>query len=130
MTFKNTPSIIRKRASRSTDHANFSGASCSIALNIWSLDEAGFNSTDMNSSDYVRGLSCLRHKPETLDAYKSLGRCLEREFDAKNDSGIVNCGKVFSAYVSSDIELVHNLKVSEGGHSQKSHGVLFILFLC
>ena len=104
-TFKNTPSIIRKRASRSTDHANFSGASCSTALNILSLDEAGFNSTDSNSSDYVRGLSCLRRKPETSYAYKSLGRCLEREFDTENDSGIANCGKVFSAYVSSDVDV-------------------------
>lgn len=94
-TFKNTPSIIRKRASRSADHANFSGASCSTALNILSLDEAGFNSTDSNSSDYVRGLSCLRHKPETSDAYKSLGRCLEREFDAENDPGIANCEYVY-----------------------------------
>jgi hypothetical protein len=104
-TFKNTPSIIRKRASRSADHANFSGASCSTALNILSLDEAGFNSTHSNSSDYVRGLSCLRHKPETSDAYKSLGRCLEREFDAENDSGIANCGKVFSTFVSSDVDV-------------------------
>ncbi|PRQ17796.1 putative transcription factor MYB-HB-like family [Rosa chinensis] len=98
-TFKNTPSIIRKRASRTTDHANFSGASCSTALNILSLDEAAFNSRDSKSSDYVRGLSSMRHRPETSDAYKSLGRCLEHEFDDENDSGIANCGKVVSAYV-------------------------------
>ncbi|XP_004300765.1 PREDICTED: myb-related protein 306-like [Fragaria vesca subsp. vesca] len=98
-TFKNTPSIIRKRASRTADHTNSSGASCSTAFNILSLGEACINSTYSNSSDYVRGLSSMRHRHETSEAHKSLGRCLELEFDDENDSGIANCGEVSSAYV-------------------------------
>ncbi|CAL9030014.1 unnamed protein product [Prunus brigantina] len=62
LSFKNTPSIIRKRSSRRPDASSA--------------------------------------------AVKSLGRCLEREFDAENDSGVTKCGQLFSAYAtSSDVNV-------------------------
>jgi hypothetical protein len=106
MTFKNTPSIIRKRTSSETGNANLPDVTCTPEFTVSSIqDEHDVNSTDFLNTK--RGFLSFFHRPET-SVVGSLGRRLEYAFDLEKDSVTVKCGKSVSASVSPNIDIGAN----------------------
>lgn len=106
MTFKNTPSIIRKRTSSKTGNANLPDVTCTPEFTVSSIQD-GHN---VNSTDFLntkRGFLSVFHGPET-SVVGSLGRCLEYAFDLEKDSVTVKCGKSVSASLSPNIDIGDN----------------------
>ena len=107
MTFKNTPSIIRKRTSRKTGNANLPDVTCTPESTVTSLcDRQYVNST--NFLNTKRGFLSFFGETETLVAVKSLERCLEYAFDLEKESVAVKCGKSVSASMSPNIDICAN----------------------
>ncbi|KAK9276918.1 hypothetical protein L1049_006456 [Liquidambar formosana] len=103
MSFKNTPSIIRKRNFRKTGDDNYFDCTCTPAQTI----SCTRDKEDVNSTDFLnvkQNPLPLLHKPETSVAIKrSLERCLEYVFDMEWDPVAVKCGTSVSASASSDV---------------------------
>jgi hypothetical protein len=106
MTFKNTPSIIRKRTSSKTGNANLPDVTCTPEFTVSSIQDGH----SVNSTDFIntkRGFLSIFHGPET-SVVGSLGRCLEYAFDLEKDSVTVKCGKSVSASLSPNIDIGEN----------------------
>ncbi|KAM1037315.1 hypothetical protein ACFX2C_032136 [Malus domestica] len=103
LSFKNTPSIIRKKSSRRTDPNNFPDVNSSKACSTLSRTSEGGGTNSRDFANGKFGSFSFRHRPQNSAAVKSLGRRLEHEFDAEKDSGSDQCGHAFSAYASPDV---------------------------
>ncbi|KAK9984428.1 hypothetical protein SO802_033953 [Lithocarpus litseifolius] len=107
ITFKNTPSIIRKRTSRKTGNANLPDVTCTPESTVTSIcDRQYVNST--NFLNTKQGFLSFFGNTETSVAVKSLERCLEYAFDLEKESVAVKCGKSVSASMSPNIDICAN----------------------
>ncbi|KAF5460714.1 hypothetical protein F2P56_020564 [Juglans regia] len=103
MTFKNTPSIIRKKSSTKAGN----DVTCTPECRVSSIR----GGRDVNSTDFQnmkQGFSSFFHRPETSVGFVSLGRCLEYAFDLEKDSVPANCGRSVSASASQNPDIGAN----------------------
>ncbi|XP_059638812.1 transcription factor MYB3R-5-like [Cornus florida] len=109
--YKNTPSIIRKRASRDAGCDNYSDFTCTPAQNISCIRDR----EDVYCTDFVKakqGVLYPRHTPETLVSEKSLGRRLDYTFDIEWDPAAVRCRTPVSATETSDVKFGANVMLT------------------
>ncbi|KAF7132817.1 hypothetical protein RHSIM_Rhsim09G0091200 [Rhododendron simsii] len=85
MSYKNTPSIIRKRSSRKAVSSNYSDRNYTSARMISCTREVDFMNVKQD------GAVCLSHRSEASVVDRSLERRLECEFDKEWDSAAVRC---------------------------------------
>lgn len=106
MSFRNTPSIIRKRTSRKSSN-NFSD--CSTPAQTVPCTQ---NGEDINSSkafpNAKQGFVASLCKPEAPVSVKTLGRCLEYAFDMEWDPSRVKCGTSVSSTATPDVNFSAN----------------------
>lgn len=110
-TFKNTPSIIRKRAYK---EAGVDKSSDVASTPSWKISCTNSTSEDINNADIPNGKQgCLSFfcKPGSSLAVKSLRRQLDYAFEMERDAAAAKCGNPFPATASPNIEFFSNAMV-------------------
>ncbi|KAF5943291.1 hypothetical protein HYC85_020933 [Camellia sinensis] len=105
MSYKNTPSIIRKRASREAVSGNYSVLNCTPARMISCTSEADFVNVKQDAHSPFR-------RPKISVADKSLERRLECEFDKEWDSAVARCCTPVSTSASSGLNFGANMMLT------------------
>ncbi|THF96909.1 hypothetical protein TEA_024247 [Camellia sinensis var. sinensis] len=106
MSYKNTPSIIRKRASREAGSGNYSVRNCTPARMISCTSEADFVNVKQDAHSPF-------HRPKISVADKSRERRLECEFDKEWDSAVARCCTPVSTSASSGLNFGNTKDIIE-----------------
>jgi myb proto-oncogene protein len=93
-TFKNTPSIIRKRALRGAAIAKISDVTCTPSSKFSCPDD--FQIVDSTNSPNEKQGFLRYFQPETSFAIKSLKRHFDYAFDMEKEADLGKCGKSVS----------------------------------
>ncbi|CAK7335479.1 unnamed protein product [Dovyalis caffra] len=91
-TFKNTPSIIRKRTFRNAAVAESSNVTCKPSLKIPCMNDHEPVNQIISLDEKQGFLPCI-YKPESSFAVKSLKRYFDYAFDMEKDAASGKCGK-------------------------------------
>lgn len=102
LSYKNTPSIIRKRTSRKAVSSNYSDRNYSSARIISLTREADFLNVKQD------GVVCPFHRSEASVVDRPLERRLECEFDKEWDSAAIRCCTPVSATAASGLNFGAN----------------------
>ncbi|KAJ8766120.1 hypothetical protein K2173_021637 [Erythroxylum novogranatense] len=107
MSFKNTPSIIRKRSFRKSDTANFSDITCTRSGKLpCNYDSQGVN--DKKVLNVKLGFHSSFHEPGSSVAIESITRDLGCEFDMESDLAVSKCRNLVPATQSLKAESFSN----------------------
>ncbi|CAL5429853.1 unnamed protein product [Camellia sinensis] len=104
MSYKNTPSIIRKRTSREADSRHSSDCNYTSAQNSCT-HEGDF-------TNVKQGVHSLFHRSQTSVVDRSLEKRLEFEFDKEWDSATVRCFTPVSATATSRLNFGANMMLT------------------
>lgn len=106
MSFRNTPSIIRRRSFQKSSH-DFSSFSTPAQTVQRTQNGEGVNS----SKAFLKakqGFFASLFEPEAPVSVKPLGRCLEYAFDMEWDPSKVKCGTTISSTATADVNFGAN----------------------
>ncbi|KAA8521131.1 hypothetical protein F0562_011716 [Nyssa sinensis] len=111
MSYKNTPSIIRKRTYREAGNDIYSDCTCTPAhMSSCTPDKEVVDSTDLMNAK--QGLLSPVHRSKTSVSDKSLGRRLEYAFDMEWDPATVRYCIPVSTTASSDANFAANMMLT------------------